>query len=105
MRLCWWGAGLAHVGEDFIDDVRVGDICDDSQVAATQSADSHVEFERAFKWYVTRRWAKVSREDSVGWLWFGRFDGLEESGLWARGLRGLPGTTRSLNLLLGANTP
>ena len=25
-------------------------------------------------------------------------------GLWARGLRGLPGTTRSLNLLLGANT-
>ena len=51
------------------------------------------------------RLAQVSGEDSVGWLWFGRFDGLEESGLWARGLRGLPGTTRSLNLLLGANTP
>ena len=51
------------------------------------------------------RCAQVSGEDSVGWLWFGRFDGLEESGLWARGLRGLPGTTRSLNLLLGANTP
>ena len=29
MRLCWWGAGLAHVGEDFIDDVRVGDISKD----------------------------------------------------------------------------
>ena len=36
MGLCQWGAGLAHVGEDFIDDVRIGDICDDSQVAAAQ---------------------------------------------------------------------
>ena len=50
-----------------------------------------------------RRWAQVSREDSVDWSWFGRLDGLEASGLWARGLCDLPGTTRALNLLFGAN--
>ena len=49
MRLCRWGAGLAHVGEDFVDDCGVGDVGDDSQVAATQSANGHVELERAFE--------------------------------------------------------
>ena len=49
MRLCWWGAGLAHVGEDFIDDVRVGDICDDAQVSTAQGAYGYVELERAFE--------------------------------------------------------
>ena len=36
MRLCRWGAGLAHVGKNLIDGVRVGDICDDSQCATTK---------------------------------------------------------------------
>lgn len=37
------------MGEDLVDDGRVGDICDDSQVAAAQSTDGHVEFESAVK--------------------------------------------------------
>ena len=49
MRLCRWGAGLAHVGKNLIDGVRVGDICDDSQCATTQGAHGDVELERAFK--------------------------------------------------------
>jgi hypothetical protein len=73
MRLCRWGAGLAHVGEDFIDDVRVGDICDDSQVAATQSADSHVEFKRAFKALGPGQWRGFGRLALVRTVrWVGR---------------------------------
>ena len=49
MRLCRWGAGLAHVGKNLIDGVRVGDICDDSQCATTQGAHGDVELERAFE--------------------------------------------------------
>ena len=49
MRLCRWGAGLAHVGKNLIDGARVGDICDDSQCATTQGAHGDVELERAFE--------------------------------------------------------
>jgi hypothetical protein len=38
--------GRADVGEDFVEDCRVGDIGNDPQRAATQRADGHIELER-----------------------------------------------------------
>ena len=49
MRLCGWGAGLADVGEDLIDDGRIGDVCYDPQCAATQRADGDIELESPFE--------------------------------------------------------
>ena len=49
MRLRRWGAGLVDVGEDLVDDSRVGDVGNDTQCSSTQWAYGHIELESTFE--------------------------------------------------------
>ena len=40
---------MSNVGKDFVDDCRVGDICNNAQVSTAQGAYGDVELERAFE--------------------------------------------------------
>ena len=95
--------------ENLPDDIRLGDCCDDAQLATAFGTVLNLYFEHSLEWYVTRRSAQESgaRGRSVS----RSVSSVGSDSVWVVCLRFLftrllgVGTTRLRYLAFGASTP